>query len=586
MDGKKLYPLTHPQKRIWYTEKLHPGTGMWNNAGTIKVKGPLNVALMEKAVNHVIKNNEALRIRISQVDGEPFQYVNEYEQRRLDYFDFSHTNISELYEWDSMQSQMQMPLLDNNLCYFAIVKISETECGLYSKVHHIISDAWSIVMVCNQIMENYDRLLSSGELHELTGGSYIDYIAKEKEYIDSKRFAFDEAALNKIFADLPEPTILKQKKSNYTSTRARRKACIMNKTLADKMRDYCSTKDSTVFAVYLAALCIYISRVLNKDDIIIGVPVFNRTSQEEKNTVGMFVSTVPIRIKVKDDMDFNAFVENVSNEWFRILKHQKYPYDMLLSNLRKKNKLDALYDITLSYQNARFEKNTSNLYYEGRWHFAGSQVHSISIHINDREGEGRLIVDYDHLVPLFSIKEIEYIHSHCETILSDALAYPEKKLYELNVMPQEEWNRVLYAFNSNKADYPMDRGLDALFLEQVNRTPDGIALVAGKDVLTYRQLNGQVNKAAHYLISKGVGPGGIAGIMIVRDTSLIVFILAVLRAGGAYLPIDPDYPDERVQYALGESEAVCVIASPHLAAKCGTVSEIIVSDILESLPDN
>ncbi len=585
MDGNKLYPLTHPQQRIWYSEKLHPGTGMWNNAGTIKVKGSLDIGLLERAVNHAIRYNEALRICITQVDGEPFQYVRDFEYTRLDVIDFSRAGISALYEWDSAQSQENMPLLDCGLFYFAILKTGEQEFGLYAKIHHIISDAWSIVMVCNQILESYDRLLLGEGLQELQRGSYIAYIAKEQEYLASKRFAYDEAALSEIFAGLPEPTVLKQKQSRYISTRARRKACILNKTITEGMRAYCEQKDSTIFALYLAGLCVYINRILGKDDIIIGVPVFNRTTPEEKNTAGMFVSTVPVRIQVRDDMDFDSFVEAVSNEWFRMLKHQKYPYEMLLAGLRSKNKnLDSLYDVTLSYQNARFEKHTQKFTYEGRWHFAGSQAHSLSIHINDREGEGRLIVDYDHLVPLFSSKEIEYIHTHCETILQDALLNPSKKLYELNVMPAEELGRVLHSFNASKAEYPMDRGLDALFRQQVNRTPDATALVADGEAFTYRRLDSMVNAMAHYLIGRGLQRNSIVGIMICRDYTLFVSILAVLRAGGAYLPIDPEFPAERVRFILTESASRFVIASPQAAPKCGDACPAIQTDIIESLP--
>lgn len=585
MDGNKLYPLTHPQQRIWLSEKLHPGTGMWNNAGTIKVRGPLDEGLLEKAVNHVIKNNEALRICITQVNGEPFQYVREFEYKKLEFLDFSQTSISELYEWDGIQSQARMPLLDCELFYFCILKVSDQECGLYAKVHHIISDAWSVVMICNQIMESYDRLLGGEELPRLQNGSYIVYVAKEKEYLESKRFAYDEAALGEIFAGLPEPAILKQKKPGYTSTRARRRARILNNTIADQMRAYCEQNDSTIFALYLAGLCVYINRILGKDDIMIGVPVFNRTTPEEKNTAGMFVSTVPVRIKVSEDMEFGAFVEMVSNEWFRMLKHQKYPYELLISNLRKTNKnLESLYDITLSHQNARFEKRTRNFSYEGRWHFAGSQVNSLSIHINDREGEGRLIVDYDHHIPLFSLKEIEYIHTHCETILADAITHPDKKLYELNIMEPEELNRI-FAFNDNEAEYPKNRGLDALFLEQMNRTPEGTAMIAGTGAFTYAQLNSLVNKTAQFLKSSGVGRGSIVGILIKRDHSLLVSILAVLRAGGAFLPIDPDLPIERVQYELTESKAACVIASPHLAAKCSGICPVVEADGFDSLPE-
>jgi fengycin family lipopeptide synthetase D len=585
MVENKLYPLTHPQQRIWYTEKLHPGTSMWNNAGTLKITGALDLTLMTKSINLFIKNNEAMRIRITEVEGKPFQYVCPFVYSSFDYLDFSGKGLQGLYEWDSAQTQSYLPLLDKQLFYIAIASLGENEFVWYAKVHHIISDAWSLVMFSNQVMEYYDAFLAGGEPEAVPGGSYTGFIERENEYLRSRRFEQDKQSFNEMFEDSPEPTVLKQKKTNYTSTRARRKAGIIPKTVADRMRAYCVEKNVSIFPLFLAALSIYINRILNKDDIVIGVPVFNR-SKEERSTVGMFVSTVPIRIRVPEEASFDEFARMVLNEWFRVLKHQRYPYELLLADLRKKHKgLESLYDITLSYQNVQFEKDTKNISYEGRWHFSGNQVNSLSIHINDREGEGSLILDYDHLVPLFSIKEIEYIHSHCMNILTDAIAHPGKKLYELDVMSPEELGRVMVEFNANKADYTLDRGLDALFSQRMKKTPDEIALIAGTDVLTYRQLNALVNKAARFLKEKGVGREDIVGIVISRDVSLIVFILAAIRAGAAFLPIDPEFPCDRVTFELKESRAKCVVASPCLLDKCGGACEAVSTDVLDSLPE-
>ena len=584
MEQKQLHPLTHPQQRIWYTEKLHPGTGMWNNAGTVKIKGALNFELLGRALNLFIENNEAMRLRITEVDGKPYQYVREHEEQTFDYLDFSHTGTQGLFEWDSTQSQSHMPVLERDLYYFAFVRLGEDEGGLYAKIHHLISDAWTIVMVCNQVMEIYDNLLEGHKAEVSPGESYISYIDAEARYLKSRRYEYDRRFWLDMFHDIPELTVLKQKKDNYFSTRARRRACIIPKSIADSMRIYCDHEDISIFSLYLSALLIYINRILNKDDIVIGVPVFNRTTLKEKNTVGMFVSTVPMRIKMDGEQVFADFVQTVSNEWFRVLKHQKFPYDVMLKELRRDHKgLDNLYDMTLSYQNAQFEKNVRHFSYQGRWHFAGNQVNSLSIHINDREKEGRLIVDYDHLIPLFSLKEIEYLHSHLLNILTDSIAYPEKKLYELTVMPEEEMRRVCYEFSRGPEPRVVQKCVSELFYECAHSVPDEIALVAGKQVLSYAQLDERVNAMAHELRKRGVMRGSIVGIIIGRNQYLLISILAVLRAGGAFLPIDPDFPAERVQFELGQSGAKFVIASPHLTPKCGGVCEVLLTDMIDGL---
>jgi hypothetical protein len=239
-EKQKHYALTHPQQRIWFTEKLHPGTGMWNNAGTLKIKGKLDYALLERAVNVFLRDNESARLRVGVEDGVPYQYVADYEYYKIDCLDFTDRGVKNLYKWDSMQTQAPMPLIDSNLYYFAMIKLSENEGWLYVKFHHIISDGLAIIDFGNQVMENYQSLLSGKECPEFKLRSYLDYIRDEQEYLKSKRFEYDQQYWLKRFKELPEPTVIKQKKTNYFSTKAERKAFVIPTKLSSQIRSFCS----------------------------------------------------------------------------------------------------------------------------------------------------------------------------------------------------------------------------------------------------------------------------------------------------------------------------------------------------------
>ena len=153
------YNLSHPQLRIWYAEMLHPGTGMWNNAGTLKIKGHLDFPLLETALNIMLRDCDTLRIRVGQKDGVPYQYVAEYAPKTIDVVDFSERGLEKLYEWDSIQTQTPMPMIDSSLRYFAFLRLGDEEGGIYAKFHHIISDALSIVSFSNHLMGIYQALL-------------------------------------------------------------------------------------------------------------------------------------------------------------------------------------------------------------------------------------------------------------------------------------------------------------------------------------------------------------------------------------------------------------------------------------------
>ena len=185
-----------------------------------------------------------------------------------------------------------------------------------------------------------------------------------------------------------------------------------------------------------------------------------------------------------------SFHGRVSGKWFAALKHQKYPYDILMQDLRKEHKgLESLYDVTLSYLIGKLQKDTEQFTYEGRWHFTGYQANSLSIHVNDREGSGKFIVDYDHQTPFFSAKEIEYFHAHIINIVKDMIEHPEKPLYNLRIMSDEERDKVLNRFNDTEHDFPEGETLVDMWYKRLNVTPkDSVAIECGGSSMTYGEL--------------------------------------------------------------------------------------------------
>ena len=587
-EGRR-YGLTHPQQRIWYTEKLHPGTGMWNNAGTLKIKGVVDYELLNEAVNMFLHDDDSIRLRIGVEEGVPYQYVADYVPYKMDFKDFSDRGVKKLYEWDIVQTEAPMPLIDSNLFYIALMKLGDDEGWFYAKFHHIISDALTMVYFGNQVMSYYQSLLDGKEVVREKWRTYTEFLDDEEKYMQSKRFLSDQKYWTEKFKNLPEPTVIKQKKTNYISTKAKRKAFVIPAQLSRQIRLYCQDAGVSIFSLFLSALAIYIKRITNKDDIIIGAPVANRPFLSSKQSFGMFISMVPVRIGIEDRLSSKEFTDVVTGKWFSVLKHQKYPYDILMQDLRKEHKgLESLYDVTFSYQIGKFKKDTEHFHYESRWHFSGYQTTPLSIHVNDREDNGRFVVDYDYQTPLFSDKEIEYIHAHMNNILQDMIENPDKPIYMLNLMSDEERDRVINRFNNTDHDFPQGETLVDLWYQNMKKTPrDAIAVVNDGQSMTYGELDSRSSALALYLNKQGVGVDSVVGLLVGRTIDFCVSVLAILKAGSAYLPIDAELPRERVAYMLSDSGVEVLLVSPSLAGKCPDIEglHVVRTNIPLALPD-
>jgi amino acid adenylation domain-containing protein len=589
-NGVEFYPLTHPQKGIWYTEKLYQGTSIGIIAATLKIHGNINYDFLDKAINLAIEKNDALRINIVEKNGEPFQYVLPYKYRKIELIDFSNDSLDKVYEWDTAQAQTPLDIENHEFCKFYLLKIDKDYGGFFIKIHHTIADAWSIILIANQTIKFYEDLVNSTQIEDNNFPSYIDYIKNEQLYVESERYSKDKQFWVDKFSQLPEISSLKNRNDNSFDLKARRKTFILPGKLCKKINDYCSENKTSILTLFLCALSIYINRITDKKDIVVGTPVLNRTNIKEKETVGMFINTIPLRINVDDNITFGEFSNVISSTILQSLKHQKYSMDYLLNELREKHKgIEKLFDICLSYQNAKFKKSDLFEGQEGRWHFTGCQKESLYIHINEREGNGELVLNYDYLSDLFYAKEIDFIHDHLIRLLWHALDNPYRELAQIDMVSEKEKYKILYEFNNTESYFPRDKVIGNIFEEQVNSTPDNIALIFGNNQLSYRELNSKVNKLARFLRKKGVRKETIVGFITYRSFEMIIGILSILKAGGAYLPIDPEYPEDRIEYMLKDSNASILLKSSSINKNIDFSGDIVYIDdsgIENEEPDN
>ncbi|NLF45629.1 MAG: amino acid adenylation domain-containing protein [Syntrophomonadaceae bacterium] len=575
-EETKLYPLTNSQKGLWYTEQFYPGTAIGNIVASTSLKETIDYGKLAIAVNLFIKRHDGMRLRITDNNLEPEQYIAEYQEKEFEYIDFSVQGGREaFYKWADIEAQVPFQLINSDLFHFCLFKISENEGGVFARIHHLISDAWTMALMCNEIGSSYKMLVNEGTIPDGNPPSYIDFIKSEQDFEKSIEFKSAKQFWDNLFDTIPETAALKPRREYTASTQAKRNNFNVNKELTHKIIQYSNRNKVSGFILFLSALSIYINRVTGKEDIIIGIPVLLRPTLKEQVTVGMFIDTVPVRLKIDQNLSCEKYITWVSQVWKEIRKH-RYPYNRLLHDIRKKHHTqEMLYDIVLSYHKARVFLPGD---LEACWFFSYSQTNSLCISVSDHENTGNLTIDVDYLAELFEEREIQQINDGLLTIIEDMVGNPGKKPSELEIISEQEKEQQLYEFNDTQSDYPRGKTIHELFAEQVGKTPDKTAVVFEDKNLSYRELNDKASCLAKVLREKGVQPGEIVGLMVPRSLEMITGILAILKAGGAYLPIDTDYPPERIEYMLEDSGARLLLAQAGLMDRINFNGEILLID--------
>ena len=545
-----MYKLSKPQKLIYDMSKAVDGT-VSLICGSLITKGSKDLSEIKKAVNEIYRLNDALRIRIIETKQGPRQTVSKYVEREIETLYF---NDKEEFKKYADQYAAEYADMYGELCSIKVILLNDSY-GILVKLHHIIGDAWTLSLIGSQ----FNSFLE-GKIPETY--SYIDYLKNEDIYAQSKRYMKDKDFFLQQIKNCDEVSFLSDKP--LTSMISKRKTYTIDAESTNRILDYTKSQNATVFFVFMSILAIYISKIkMNNEKFYIGTAILNRSNVKEKNTMGMFVNTVPLLIELDNDKTFIENLQKIKKAVFSIFRHQRYNYGELLEDLRQeKNFSGKLYDVILSYQNAKIMGSLGE--FESMWHHNGMQAESLQIHIEDRDCENILHIHYDYQIDKFTENEIMYMHKHIMNLFFDVMKNSEKKICELEILSSSEKKKLLNGFNETLAKYPRNKCVHQLFEEQVLKTPNKIAVIACDKTMTYSELNKQADKIAYSLTAKGIGVGDIVAFALPRKSYLIAVIFGILKTGAAYLPIDLDYPKNRIDYILDNSNAKSFITEENI----------------------
>ena len=567
----KSYKLTTPQQNIWNLQSFYDDSGIMNIAGVVWLDKPLRKSLLSNIVNQFVEKNNAMRIIVNH---EGRQIIREHSNLILEDIDYSEMSNQQIDKKLNERSRQSMGLINQNLFEFTIIK-RKTDWGLYVKISHLIADAWGISYLVKEVFGAYFALLSDKE-YELNRSDYTEFIKTEEAYLKSSRYERDKNYFDELFNK--KPSLLSFKKNNQVNNiAAKRKGFALTKRETAAIKTYCEENNISPAILFEAAMAVYLYRYFNEERLIIGMPVINRSNYSEKNTMGMFVSTMPLVVDVESNMKAKDLMTRIVSQHFELFKHQKFPFGEIQNLL--KNKFDykqKLFDVAISYQNAEVSVDGQTL--NNNWYFNGFNENSLMLHVIDFFNEGKIKLSFDYATSAFSSKEIIFLKRRLITIVENIINDDQRRIDEISIMDEKESN-LINSFNDTFKEYDTNLTVVDLFKKAALRNPNKIALIYEEKEYTYQELDNITDQVAATLIEKGINRGDIVMLLTKRSKYTIFGMLGVIKAGAAYMPIDINNPDGRIDALIHDTKTKLILGYQHNYSNKDKVPEISFEDI-------
>lgn len=597
----KTFPTTSEQKSVWLLSQLQQaGNTAYNEVVLINLKGKLNKDALRQALQKLVMRHEALRMQFSE-DGEYITFLDNLDVnlKVLNYEEDSFPRtIEELKALIKSQVDKPFSLEEAPLFSFYLLRFSDTQHVLLVSAHHTIMDGQSSDIFLKDLFLIYEGIANKESVIPLNMPIQFSKFIKEK--ILNSHIEESKEHWSRILRPPIEPLIFQSGKVRpaLKTFEGGHYTFFIKKELKEKLKGFARAHHSTLFMTILAAINILIYKYTNQKDFIIGVPASNKNSSEFENTIGFSTIVYPIRVPIDAYMDFKNYLIKVRNSIFAIHDYPDFDASSLIKELNigwDQGRSSPIFDVLLNMEAETDLPKCSNLdleiialhspfktlnldFFNQKPIYLESGKAKFDLAFNFLDCREELIGAIEFSKDVFDEKTIEKMAQHFEILLEEILEKPGP-IVNLSLLTCNEKNQILIEWNNTQKQYAEDKTIHQLFEEQVRKTPQNIAVVFEDVQLTYIELNEKANKLAHYLIHRGIQPDTLVAIISERSLEMIVGILAILKAGAAYVPLDPEYPQERLTYILQDTNISLILAQSHLSTKLVfTNAEILFFD--------
>jgi len=578
-----VFPTSYSQQRLWFIDQLEPNNSAYNISDTLTFTGSFAEAALRRALDEITRRHESLRTTFAASDGQPVQVVSSPQPHALPVIDLSHLPEDEretaLQQLSEEETNRSFDLKTGPLWRVVLVRLAADEHVLLLMVHHIISDAWSIQLMEDELMTLY-AAYSRGEespLEELPI-QYADFAIWQREWLQGDELEQQLKYWREQLAGVPEVLDLPTDKPRpvVLSPAGANQSLGFSKQLTEGLKLLSQREGVTLFMTLLAAFKTLLYRYAGQEDIVVGTPVTNRARQELEPVIGFFTNTLVLRTDMSGNPSFLELLGRVKEVCLGAYAHQDLPFEKLVEELRPERSLSHAALVQVMFQllsNPAAAGEEEQELEEEETVAADEQdelsvvpatvISEIGIDLFESNGDG-LVGRIEYSTDLFEHTTIRRMIRHFEMLLEAIVADPAQRLSELQLMTEAERRRLLFEWNSTARDFPAHQCLHQLFEAEAERVPEAAAIIYEQERLSYRELNVRANRVAHYLRRLGVGPEVSVAVCLERSVEAIVAVLGILKAGGVCVALDPDYPEQRLSFMLKDSSATVLLTRKDL----------------------
>ncbi len=569
-------PLSFAQQRLWVIDQFEPGSPLYNIPIAMRLRGPVSVPALQHAFSTLVARHESLRTTFPRIDGQPVQQIHPPAPVELPVVDLSTLPADERAAQTEQQlaaiAQQPFDLQRGPLLRLLLLRVAPDDQILLLTLHHIIADGWSM----DVIMREFGALYAA-ELAQQPAAlpplpiQYADFAVWQRQWLQGATLERqldywtsqlqDAPPFLELPTDRPRPPVQTFRGSLQTIE--------ISPQLAAELHALSRKEGVTLFMTLLAAWQLLLYRYSGQSDIVVGTPIANRTRRELEGLIGFFVNTLVLRTQLAPDLSVRELLQRVRETSLNAYAHQDVPFEMLVERLRPERSVSHTPFFQVAFA-LRFDPMKTVFEYEGLQmapfeNESGIAKFDLTLTMTET-ADGHLLASIEYSTDLFEADTITRLLGHYQTLLAGMVADATQTVTELPLLTDAERNQIVYGFNDTQRPYPHDQCVHELVEAQVARTPDAIAVVAGDQTLTYAQLNSRANQLAHALHGWGVSPGQFVAVCLERTPDLIVALLAILKAGATYVPLDPTYPAERLQFMIQDTQAPLLLTQESLSA--------------------
>ncbi|HET8890742.1 MAG TPA: non-ribosomal peptide synthase/polyketide synthase, partial [Candidatus Angelobacter sp.] len=578
--------LSYAQQRLWFLDQLEPNSAAYNIPVALRLKGELRTEPLDRALQEIVRRHEVLRTRFEPVDGEPRQVIapasDVYIARLIEKHDLSAFSAddqrAEVQRQVREEAALPFDLANGPLLRAKLFRLSSTEHVLLVTMHHIVSDGWSMGVLIREFAALY-QAYEAGQtpsLPEMTF-QYADYAMWQREWLQGAVLDEQLAYWKKQLEDVP----VLELPADYPRTIAEseqgaRLNLVLPAELTQKLRELSQREGATLFMTMLASFQLLLSRYTGQSDVAVGTPIAGRRWAETEDLIGFFVNTLVLRTQVSGDQSFREVLAQVREKTLEAYAHQDVPFEKLVEELHPERDLarTPLFQVMFVLQNAP----------QTELQIPGLTLSSMNIESNGAkfdlmlmtgEEHGRLHTGLSYRSGWFSENSMRRMLSHWEMLLTGIVANPQMPVKNLPMLAEAERQQVVHEWNLTAAQYP-EQCVHEMVEQQAAKTPEAFAVEFGSFQLTYAELNRQANRLARYLTQNGAGPEIRVGLCMERSPEQMVGLLGILKAGAAYVPLDPRHPSARLAYQIEDSQIEVLVTQEQFTNLFSSLVKTIV----------